>query len=180
MEGEPSVGGAVTGTIWGMAGVLLFTSVSTLVGPPLTHLLPLKVCSQCSFGPHSPLHGSGSQSPLAGLQVVPAVQIAMQAPVARSTAAVPIATALTVAAPAMVFEPPVLQAASRAKASSARGRDIPDLPRSLSNASTVASHVAALHDLDPAVSRLVERPRHVPGAQLDAPAAVLHEERAEA
>src|SRR2546428_6761345 len=122
MEGEPSVGGAVTGTIWGMAGVLLFTSVSTLVGPPLTHLLPLKVCSQCSFGPHSPLHGSGSQSPLAGLQGVPAGQIAMQAPVARPTPPGPIATPLTVAAPPLGVQPPGFPAAIRSKASDARRR----------------------------------------------------------
>src|SRR2546430_16816615 len=131
MVGEPSGGGAVAGTSCGTAGVFRFTSASTLVGPPLTHLLPLKVCSQCSFGPHSPRQGSGSHNPLAGLQVVPAVQMAMQPPAAREATAAPMATALVVAAPTPVLELPVLQPARRAIASSMRRNDMADPPRPL-------------------------------------------------
>src|SRR5690242_11792013 len=109
MVGDASCGGAVTGTTCGTAGVFPFTRVSTLVGPPLTQRFPLNVCSQCSFVAHSPLQGSGSHRPFAGLQVVPAVQMAMQPPALRSTAAAPMATALVNAAPAPVFELPVLQ-----------------------------------------------------------------------
>src|SRR2546430_1736138 len=128
MVGEPSGGGAVAGTSCGTAGVLPFTSASTLVGPPLTHRLPLKVCSQCSFGPHSPRQGAGSHNPLIGLQVVPAVQMAMQPPAAREAAAAPMAAALIVAAPTIVLELPVLQAARRATANSMRRTDMADPP----------------------------------------------------
>jgi hypothetical protein len=65
---------------------------------------------------------------LAGLQVVPAVQIAMQPPVARETTAAPIATAVVVAAPTPVLELPVLQPARRTIASSARRSDMADPP----------------------------------------------------
>src|SRR5712672_234520 len=131
MDGEPSGGGALAGMIPGMAGVPVFTRASTLVGPPLTHLLPLKVCSQCSFAAHSPLQGSGSHSPLVGLQVVPLVHIAMHPPDARPTAAAPMARAVTLAAPAPVFELPVLQAVSRATANKVVRSDMVDLPSRL-------------------------------------------------
>jgi hypothetical protein len=129
MVGDPSGRGATTGAIWGTTGDWVFTKVSTLVGPPLTHLLPLKVCSQCSFAAHSPLQGSGSHSPFAGLHVVPAVHVAMQPPAAREATAAPMAAALVAAAPAIVFELPVVQPARTAKAKTMRRTSMADPPR---------------------------------------------------
>jgi hypothetical protein len=126
--GEPSGGGATTGAIWGTTGVCPLTKVSTLVGPPLTHLAPLKVCSQCSFAAHTPLQGSGSHNPLAGLHVVPAVHIAMHPPAAREATAAPMAAALVAAAPAIVFELPVVQPARTANAKTMRRTGMADPP----------------------------------------------------
>jgi len=128
MVGDPSGGGAAMGAIWGATGVLVFTNVSTVVGPPATHFAPLNVCSQCSFAAHSPRQGIGSHSPLAGLHAVPAVHTAKHPPAARDPMAAPIATALVAAAPAIVFELPVVQPARSAHAKTMSRNDMPDPP----------------------------------------------------
>src|SRR5436190_23404891 len=81
---------------------------------PATHLLSVNVSSHVSSAPHRPSQGWRSQSPVLGLQAVPAVQIAMQPPAARFAAAAPSAIAVVTAAPAPVLTFAVLQETSSA------------------------------------------------------------------
>src|SRR5256886_12841387 len=89
---------------------------------PETHLLPAKVSSQSSPGPHLPSEAWRSQRPVFGLQMVPLVHIAKHPPAARFAADAPIAAPVVRAAPISVFGLPVLQETRRTATKARRAR----------------------------------------------------------